>query len=470
MLKLIVLNLIIIGTTMAQTNYPKINNEIFKGNFSNAKEMITEILSTNNLMKSERDSLLFEIERHSRIIKDFSLSKESVQEYVKKYIPEVDTNMILEWEQDKSLEFKFIDGCKYYFRRSPSNLFRINKEAKARKELVTGKSKDDLDILLEKIVPQIIDEINHEERIYSKPSRIKLIYKVIVSANKIPEGEVIKCWLPFPRDGHLRQKLEHFTSQDKYEIADNSQLQRSVYFEKVTKSDNSTIFNYELILSNRAVNFNIDQNFIKPYIKNTEYREYTKESIPHITFNDKIRELSSEVVGDEINPYLIAKKIFTWINDNIPWAGAREYSTILNISNYCLYNMHGDCGIKTLLFMTLARFNGIPAKWQSGWMLHPGEKNLHDWCEIYFEGYGWVPVDQSFGIIDSENPLVKYFYLGGIDQYRFIVNDGYSSPFSPPKQFPRSETVDFQRGEVEWSGGNLYFDEWDYSMEIEYLE
>jgi hypothetical protein len=43
-------------------------------------------------------------------------------------------------------------------------------------------------------------------------------------------------------------------------------------------------------------------------------------------------------------------------------------------------------------------------------------------------------------------------------------------PLYPKKIYPRSETVDFQRGEVEWSGGNLYFPQWDYSMEIEYLE
>jgi len=33
----------------------------------------------------------------------------------------------------------------------------------------------------------------------------------------------------------------------------------------------------------------------------------------------------------------------------------------------------------------------------------------------------------------------------------------------------RSETVDFQRGELEWKGGNLYFDKWDYKMEVGYF-
>ena len=120
--------------------------------------------------------------------------------------------------------------------------------------------------------------------------------------------------------------------------------------------------------------------------------------------------------------------------------------------------------------MTLARYNGIPAKWQSGWMLHPVEVNLHDWGEAYFEGYGWVPVDQSFGLQESDDLQIKYYYVNGIDSYRLIVNDDYSQPLFPAKIYPRSETIDFQRGELEWRGGNLYFNKWDYHMDVEYVQ
>ena len=50
-----------------------------------------------------------------------------------------------------------------------------------------------------------------------------------------------------------------------------------------------------------------------------------------------------------------------------------------------------------------------------------------------------------------------------------IVNSDYSMPLVPEKKYPRSETVDFQRGEVEWEGGNLYFSQWSYHMDIDYL-
>jgi len=34
----------------------------------------------------------------------------------------------------------------------------------------------------------------------------------------------------------------------------------------------------------------------------------------------------------------------------------------------------------------------------------------------------------------------------------------------PAKQSFRSDNVDSQRGEVEWSGGNLYYDQWHYDF------
>ena len=122
--------------------------------------------------------------------------------------------------------------------------------------------------------------------------------------------------------------------------------------------------------------------------------------------------------------------------------------------------------MQTFLFMSMLRYKGIPVRWQSGWMVPPDSENLHDWCEVFYNGVGWVPLDMSFNLQQSDNLNEKEFYISGIDAYRLIVNDAISSQFIPEKKFPRSEPYDFQRGEVEWKGGNLYFNKWDYHMEV----
>jgi hypothetical protein len=92
--------------------------------------------------------------------------------------------------------------------------------------------------------------------------------------------------------------------------------------------------------------------------------------------------------------------------------------------------------------------------------------NLHDWGLLYIEPYGWLPMDVTFGRFEESREL-EWFYLGGLDAWRLAFNDDYGTPFTPAKRHFRSDTVDSQRGEAEWDGGNLYFEQWKYGFEAE---
>ena len=458
---------------LSQTKYPEINDEISNGNFTQAQILIEGKLTDRTLFENEKYDLKFQIEVMDRIRKDFRRTRDEIVTSLKKYYPDLSDEMLLSWEKDNSLEMKVIDGEKRYFNNAVPNLFRINKDAKTHKKKLEGEKLDDLEEFLKIYIPKVVEESENNKR-YVLPIKMKIQYSLTLKPNVIPEGEIIRCWLPYPRESNARQSDIKLISVNKseYVIADNTNLQRTIYLEDVTEKDKPTRFEMELEYVSKAeyVNLFTGSNEIS-FNKNSEiFTEYTKEVFPHIVFSDRIKNLSKEIVGSETNPLMKLKKIFTWVDENTPWASAREYSTIPNIPEYSLENKHGDCGIQTLVFMTLCRYNGIPAKWQSGWMMHPPEVNLHDWCEIYVDGYGWIPVDQSFGIKNYLDESQRYFYLGGMDAFRLIVNDDYSKPLFPAKIYPRSETVDFQRGEAEWRGGNLYFDKWNYSMEVEYSE
>ena len=198
---------------------------------------------------------------------------------------------------------------------------------------------------------------------------------------------------------------------------------------------------------------------------NAELKQYLVERAPHCLFTDKVKTLADSIVGKEKRPYYQARKLFAAIRELYPWAGACEYGIIDNIPEYVIENRHGDCGQVTLLYIAMCRYLGIPARWQSGFMLHPGYDNLHDWCEIYIEGMGWIPVDPSFGVQSwGKTEAERYFYFGGIDAYRLIVNTDWGTELTPKKQYERSEPVDFQRGECETENKNLYFDQWKYKF------
>ena len=454
-----------------QTKYPDINSLIKNGDFTKAEKLINQMIATEKISEKERNEMQFQIERMNRIRKDFSKTSDDILSYIKKYYSEVTKADLSKWEADGSLEYKIIDGEKFYFKRAASNLFRINKAAKEKKIEVDGASKGKLDSFLESYLSEILRERNNSTFFAEK--RIRLNYRLTVDADAVPPGELIRCWLPFPREKGERQKDIKLVSinNEEYTISPEEYAHRTIYSEKITVKGNPTEFKLSVEFTGVNEWHKLNSSDAKPCQKDSDiYKEFTAERPPHILFTNRIKELSDKIIGEETNPIIVAKKIYKWIDDNIPWAGAREYSTIQNISDYCLTTGHGDCGIKTLTFITLARYNGIPARWESGLMLHPNNWNLHDWGEAYFEGIGWVPVDQSYGLVDSNDEDVQWFFFGGNDAYHFIINSDYSQPLYPAKEFPRSETVDFQRGEVEWKGGNLYFDKWDYHIDVEYLD
>lgn len=424
----------------------------------------------------EKDTsvILPENERMERIALDFNRNREEVKNYIARYFDVVTDSMLEVWERSKALEYAIINGEKRYFHNAAPNLFRIDSLCRSVKEAKEPFVLNGSEKVNASHIPAVINALSGQDGVYQAcPVRMKVTYRITVPANTVPEGEIIRCWLPYPREDNRRQRNIEFISSNvsDYIIAPENTLHRSIYMEKRAKKDSAVLFSVSFAYTSVAEWFNLSENDILPYNENSDlYRTFTSERNTHIVFTDSIKELSRKIVGDEKNPLRKVRKIFEYIDSHYPWASAREYSTVPNIPQYVIENKHGDCGMVSLLFITLARYNGIPAKWQSGFMVHPGAQNLHDWAEVYFEGIGWVPVDQSFGCPSfAGDDKTRLFFSNGIDAYRLIVNDDFSSPLYPSKKYPRSETVDFQRGEVEWSGGNLYFDKWWWDFQVEYI-
>lgn len=435
------------------------------GQFKQAEASIAQALADNKTTPQAREALEFQRERMRRILIDFTLSEEDAKARVRKQIPDLKDEEFVKWDAAGLLEHQTIDGRKLYFSRAPSNLFRLSAEVRARRAEQTPFN----DSPLEKPHPHH-SEVRRQALATGKsgvaPHTVRVTQSIMVDADAIPAGETLRAWVPYPRAIPGQQENIRFIESKpaKHEIAPESAMQRTVYLEQPAQAGKKTTFSITYDVTILAQYKVIDPAKTVPVKPTPELAPYLDERPPHIVFTDDMRKFSREVVGDEKNPYLIAKKLYAAV-DRIPWAGAREYSTITNISDYALHAGHGDCGQVTLLLMTLLRLNGIPAHWQSGMIFSDGEyNNLHDWGQMYLEPYGWVPVDVSFGKLPDAPADIQDFYFGGFDAYRIAFNDDYSRDFVPKKEFFRSETVDLQRGEVEWKGGNLYFDQWDYDF------
>lgn len=436
-----------------------ITSLIGSGEFSKAEALINK---EKGLSVYQKDSLLSIM---SRIRSDFRIPyEEGVRQIQQKFSNASDYN-IQQWESKKYIETMTIDGQKYLFRKAVSNLDRLVPELsfERRYEGIVGDQK------YAKYAEDVIKTHNPETHL-GDIYRAKVKFTIDVKPDAVPKGETVRVWMPFPYENGRQSNIKLESSSHKVTYSKNS-LHNSIYMEQ--KSGGKEPLHFEAVFSYdvQPMYFSADYilTHLKEYDKSSElYKKYTSTELPQVILTDEMKTLAQRIVGNETNPYRQASLIYDWIDTYFPWAGAREYSTIPNMAEYVLENGHGDCGQVSLLYITLVRSLGIPARWESGWMLHPSNVGMHDWAETYYEGIGWVPVDMSFGGLEvSPDSTVRNFYKSGIDMYRLAVNKGVGGEFSPKKNWVRSETVDFQLGEVEWKGGNLfYYKEWEPKLEL----
>jgi transglutaminase-like putative cysteine protease len=435
------------------------------GQFSAAEAAIASALASDAMPAAERDALAFQRERMRRIRLDFTLDEDALAARVRESIPDLTETEFERWKAEGLFEHQVIDGRVFYFQRAPSNLFRLSAQARARRAVQKPFSDPPLQAA-SAYHREVIDAARREHRSSVAPRRLRVTQSLSVHADAVPAGKVVRAWIPYPRALPGQQEDLHFVKSDPptHSIAPEDTLQRTVFLEQAAAAGQPTRFaiTYELTVYGQY--HDVDAARAVAATITPELAPFVAERPPHIVFTEPLRLFSRQVVGDETNPWRIAQKLFAAV-DRIPWAGAREYSTITDISQYALQAGHADCGQQTLLLMTLLRMNGIPSRWQSGMIFSDGSYNdLHDWGWLYIAPYGWMPMDVTFGRLDSDDARVAGFYLGGLDAYRIAFNDDYGRTLVPAKKFFRSETVDLQRGEAEWEGGNLYFNQWDYDF------
>lgn len=393
---------------------------------------------------------------------DFSKTKSQILTQAQQIVPDTTASDLDRWDSQGAVESMVIDGERRYFNRAAANVFRLHPEARERKALVHPGLDPDISCWLGHASELVRFQTNPPAR------RFLVEYKLSVHPNAVPSGETVRAWLPFPHRAPPQKDIRLLTTSPPNPILSPvTNALSSLYLEQAAVVDQPTVF---------TVTFEFSTQPTRPWSDSTkapadrgvspaDLLSDLQQRPPQIIFTPDLQTVSASIVGNEKDPTTIASKLFDWVSRNIPWAGAREYSTLESLTDYALANRHGDCGIQTMLFISLCRLNGIPARWESGWMVKPSP-NLHDWCRIYLPNQGWIPVDVSFGIMPTQDPGPRYFYFGGFDGERMIVNTDHDQPLHPPKKFFRSEIVDFQRGEVEWQGGNLYFDQWDYDCKF----
>lgn len=484
---------------------------VANGNFADAEALLRDDSRFAGMPNVARPTRGESLETIRRISRDFDQTEYELVEAVRQTINDFTIADLHRLVADGEVVCRTIDDKLCYFRREPSVMYRFSDEIKRRRAEWDAKRKAESEADTAPDKPMDEDrsnftlnnhlaEVAHAGQAAAEagaspivmPRRFTVRYTLTVkhaaeqlSPALMKEGSQLRVWLPFPQEYRQQSDVELVSATIDGQlygpkIAPNAtnfdgpgpiggSPHRTTYYETtVTDPTKPIVFqqvfaytmagHYPVITAENTREMTSDERKAFAY--------YLAERPPHLVFIEELSTLTRQLVGDETNPYLKAKAIFDWWDANIRWVPEFEYATIPSFARLCMQRKRGDCGVQAVTLMSMMRSAGIPARWQSGFTSTPGSENLHDWSEIYLPPHGWVVADPSYGYRTSDDPLVRNFYLGHMDIYRIIVNLDYGRKLVPPKLTLRSEPADFQRGEVEVDGVNLYFDDWMWDYEV----
>ncbi len=465
-----------------------------QGEFSAARRMINNWLNEpaefeNTLTADQAQSLRMQSEWMRRVAKDYGLNRRELMSQLQRRMEGASDRELDGWIQEGRFDQRVIDGEVKFIRPSISNLYFRYPELNARR-VPRPNAKNYQQRLLKDA--RAIRELAIKEKSFQvAPVDYEILMQLTVQANATKPGEIIRAWAPIPRGLPFQSGFEWIETTPPFQSFEASDsLIRSVYFERPAIQNHPAIFEIQYRYTARASWFPImepEQSSswewksgmcLAPQKWTVDDLEPYLEEARHVEFSEELKRKVDDIVGNAESASMKAKAIYDWIRKNIQYSYAREYSTIENISGYCLEKGYGDCGQEALLMITMLRMEGIPARWQSGWYIFPGYETIHDWIEIYLEPFGWIPCDPYMGIYatqygthltEPEQEELAEFYFGGLDPYRMAANSDHCQKLAPEKLDWRSDDVDFQRGEIESNGSNIYFDQYDYGYSIRIL-
>jgi hypothetical protein len=199
-----------------------------------------------------------------------------------------------------------------------------------------------------------------------------------------------------------------------------------------------------------AVTTKINSREIREYYNtnNTLFQVFTRANALIPSSDIKVISFVRNIVGKEKNPYIKAQNIYNHILSFLSPVENGEVMESNVIKVLDSKKPSGDAYIYALLYCTLLRSAGIPARPIAGYLVCSNLMSIeHYWVEFYLQDFGWIPVDPLLGDGKTYKGFdrignYKNYYFGNLDNSHITVTRGFV-PIK--KRSPEGRTVSIRR-------------------------
>jgi len=263
----------------------------------------------------------------------------------------------------------------------------------------------------------------------------------VATVESVPAGlSRLEVWVPLPQDTR-NQSIRNLKIDSNYpgEVRREKVFGNSYFYFSTDKPQAGKL---EL-----QVRFEATRQEAGPLVRASqregapELEKYLKEE-PFVSMSPRVRELARRITYGNTTPQAKARAIYDYIvntmtyDKTVPGWGNGDTERACDVAQ-------GNCTDFHSLFMSLARAEGIPARFVIGFPLKPEAEGTvpgyHCWAEFYAPDRGWIPVDAS-DASRSTDPKRREYLFGHLDPDRIEFTIGRDLRLDPP---PCAETLNY---------------------------
>jgi len=158
-------------------------------------------------------------------------------------------------------------------------------------------------------------------------------------------------------------------------------------------------------------------------LSDEDKKKYTTATPTVQSDHEKIKKLAGDIIGNETDVLKKTQKLKSWVYGKLKKTMASNSSTALGVLDL----MAGDCTEHSLLFVSLARAAGVPARELTGVAHIDRLFGWHAWAEVH-DGHQWVSVDPTWNelYVDATHVVFSkdtqdYTWLNVLGNVKFKV-------------------------------------------------
>lgn len=259
----------------------------------------------------------------------------------------------------------------------------------------------------------------------------------------VPAGAAaVKAWLPIPADADRMQRVESFEVDSPWvhRIAEDNWDNRFLYVERLGPPAGDVTLRTKFLVTRSETLADVDPKHTRAHTpaELTELGRYLMGSSQSV-IDDNAREMARQVVGNETNPVIVARKIYDAVLDRVeyhvkdpkPDAQKTMNATGTGSSQKCFETCTGNCTDFHSLYAAVARAAGLPTRAVYGSFFkgpldgEDKDQSYHCWIEFHAPNVGWIPLDVAVADI-----FVADFQANEHSRPRanLTVADGYGGP------------------------------------------